>query len=87
MVGWWLQAPARHLTRFVPAAPRLPCPPATTYTNASTDFSFGAVLCWPDQLLALFFCTQVPRGDRIDRLEVEAAAATAAAVFGPTVRA
>ena len=81
----WLQAPAKHLTMFVPAALHLPRPPPTiTYTDASTDFGLGSVLLLPDEVLAFLLRTRVLPRDRTDRLEVEAAT-IADAVFGPII--
>ena len=59
----WLQAPARDLTRLVPATPRRPSLPAISYTNASTDFGLGVVLFLPVEGIALFFRTRLDAGE------------------------
>ena len=69
----------------IPSAPRSPNRPAVSYSDVSTDFGLGAVLCLPDEMVALWFATPCPPGDPVDLLEVEAAA-VADAVFGPVVR-
>ena len=81
-----MSAPRGDLSRFVPAAPRVVGRLAVTYSDASTDFGLGGVLLLPATREAFWFRTRVPRGDPIDRLEVEAAAVVDA-LFGPLLAA
>jgi hypothetical protein len=82
---WWqtlFRLPEHTLTRTVPTAPRLPSPPAVSYTDASTAYGLGGVLYVLRDRVAFFWRTPVPKGDLIAFLEVEAAA-VGDAVFGP----
>ena len=73
-----------HLTRSIPVShPPLPFH-AVSYSDASSDFGLGGVLCAPHLRRVYFFRVRVPEAEPIDRLEVEAAA-VADGVFGPLV--